>query len=98
MPEIADVGYIVTDCEDAIRNSIRKHFPTAPLLRCWNHFLKSTENWITSNKKMNSGDVGFYCDSLRELFLQPNENLFSLMLKNKINGYTNSSGNFIPPW
>ena len=45
----------------------------------------SLQRWIISNKKMSTDDVGFYCDSLRELFLQPNKNLFDSQLDNKKN-------------
>ncbi|CAF0875685.1 unnamed protein product [Brachionus calyciflorus] len=42
---------------------------------------------------MTSDDVGIYCESLSELFLQPNKKLFDLQLSNKIKGFTNNSGN-----
>ncbi|RNA44067.1 hypothetical protein BpHYR1_014825 [Brachionus plicatilis] len=98
LPEIEEVGFIVTDCEDGFRNAIRHHLPNIPLFRCWNHFWKSLERWVVSNKRMSSDDVGFYCDSVRELFIQPTEQLYDRQLKNKINGYVNSSGNTVPGW
>ncbi|RNA02345.1 hypothetical protein BpHYR1_007525 [Brachionus plicatilis] len=98
LPEMSDLGYIVTVCEDAFRNAIKIYFPNIPLLRCWNHFWKSTERWIISNKKFTTDDVGFYCDSVIGLFLQPNKALFELQLENKINVYTNSQGRLIPAW
>ncbi|RNA32259.1 hypothetical protein BpHYR1_036947 [Brachionus plicatilis] len=76
LPEFSECGFIITDCEDAFRNAIKKYFPSVPLLRCWNHFWKSTERWIQSNKKLTIEDVGFYCESLRELLLQPNKEMF----------------------
>ncbi|CAF0854701.1 unnamed protein product [Brachionus calyciflorus] len=48
LPELENIGYLVTDCEDAFRNAIKKYLPKIPLLRCWNHFYKSTERWIMS--------------------------------------------------
>ena len=78
--EAADYG--------AFRNAIKKYFPNIPLIRCWNHFWKSTERWVKTNKKMSQDDVGFYCESLRELFLQPTKQLFDEQLTNKIHGYT----------
>lgn len=98
IPEIEELGFIITDCEEAFRKSIRKYFPKLPLLRCWNHFWKSTERWIISNKQMDNEEVGFYCDSLRELFLQPTKNQFDIQLNKKKIGYTNNSGHFIQPW
>ncbi|CAF0984873.1 unnamed protein product [Brachionus calyciflorus] len=47
---------------------------------------------------MSSDDVGIYCKSLRELFLQPNKQLFDLQLENKIKGYKNNSGHRIEAW
>ena len=47
---------------------------------------------------MNADDVGLYCESLRELFLQPNKQQFEIQLQNKMKGYTNNSGNKIDPW
>ena len=40
--ELSELGYIVTDSEDAFMNAIKRYFPNVPLLRCWNHFWKST--------------------------------------------------------
>ncbi|CAF0872826.1 unnamed protein product, partial [Brachionus calyciflorus] len=77
LPEISEKAFIITDCEDAFRNAIKSHFPGVPLVRCWNHFWKSTD---------------------RELFLQPNKQLFDLQLSNKIKGYTNNSGHKIEAW
>ena len=71
MPELEHVGYIITDCEEAFRNTIKKNFPNIPLLRCWNHFYKSIERWKHKSRKLSSEEVGIYCDSLGELFLQP---------------------------
>ena len=47
---------------------------------------------------MTADDVGGYCESLRELFLQPTKQLFELQLKNKIKGYVNNSGHSIEAW
>ncbi|CAF0707354.1 unnamed protein product [Brachionus calyciflorus] len=98
LPEISNAGFFVTDCEDAFRNSIKQYFPKTPHLRCLNHFWKSVERWILGNKKLTNDDVGVYCESLRELLLQPTQQLFEVQLEKKINGYTNSSGNNIPVW
>ncbi|RNA38346.1 histone-lysine N-methyltransferase EHMT2-like [Brachionus plicatilis] len=80
LPEIEEVGFIVTDCEVGFRNAIRHHLPNIPLFRCWNHFWKSLERRVV------------------KLFLQPNELLYDRQLKNKKNGYVNSSGNNVPGW
>ncbi|CAF0812270.1 unnamed protein product, partial [Brachionus calyciflorus] len=49
-------------------------------------------------KNTSADDVGIYCESLRELFLQPNKQQFEIQLQNKIKGYINNSGNKIDPW
>ena len=73
----------MTDCEDAFRNAIKENFPSTPLLRCWNHFWKSVERWVLNNKKLSKDDVGLYCESLRELLLQPTQQLFEIQYRKK---------------
>lgn len=45
-PEFDDKAFLVTDCEDGLRNAARKYFPNMPILRCWNHLWQSVERWI----------------------------------------------------
>ena len=48
--------------------------------------------------KGNVLDKVFYTESLKELLLQPTEEQFNVSLSQKLNGYTYSFGNQIPPW
>ncbi|RMZ95763.1 hypothetical protein BpHYR1_043262 [Brachionus plicatilis] len=75
-----------------VANAMTRYFPKLPLLRCWNHFYKSTERWINGSKHFTNDDVGFYCESIRELLLQPTKQLFEQQLNNKINRYVNNLG------
>ena len=43
-------------------------------------------------------DVGWYSESLRELFFQPTKESFFNLLELKKNGYTNLSGYQVPAW
>ena len=73
-PTFEKKSVVLTDCEDAIRSSIKDVFPTIPLLRCWNHFFKAVERWILAHGGTIE-DVGWYMESLCEL--QPTkESLF----------------------
>lgn len=84
-PELNEKCCPVTDCEKAIRNSIKKCYPDMPLFRCWKHFASSTERWIREQ----GGDdkvVGFYSDALRELFLQPTKEAYEKLLVLKKQG------------
>ena len=98
LPELEEKAFMITDCELAFRNAMTRYFPKLPLLRCWNHFYKSTERWINGSKHFTNDDVGFYCESIRELLLQPTKQLFEQQLNNKINGYVNNLGRQVEPW
>lgn len=63
-----------------------------PILRCWNHLWGSVERWLKS-KGGRKEDIGFYSDSLRQLFLQPTKESYDMQLKIQIEGTT-----IVPPW
>ena len=69
-PEIEFFCFIVTDDELSFRNAVKKVFPEIKILRCWKHLWGSVERWIRSHSGK-VGDLTFYIDSFRELFLQP---------------------------
>ena len=58
---IKNKGWIVTDCEDSFRNSIKRFLPEVPLIRCWKHLFKSIEFWLRANGGKLE-DVGFYTE------------------------------------
>lgn len=91
-PELDEKCCMITDCEKAIRNSISSCFPNMPLFRCWNHLWSSTERWIRSNGGDDS-TVGFYIDSLRELFLQSSKSAYEKLLELKKKGQLNRTKN-----
>ena len=85
LPELNDVAFFVTECEIGFRNAIKKFFPDAPLLRCWKLLWASIERWVRKNGGKAEG-VGFYCDEVREILLQPIEQLYNESINNKITG------------
>ena len=96
-PDLMVNTFLVTDCEDAIRNSIKKTFPNIRVLRCWNHFFASTESWIRKHGGKIS-DVSFYIESLRELLLQDTQADFDECLKHKQSGFINNFGTKTVVW
>ena len=86
LPELNDVAFYVTDCERGFRNAIKKYFPDAPLLRCWKHLWASIERWVRKHGGK-AEDVGFYCDGIREILLQPTEQHYIESINNKKKGY-----------
>ena len=88
---------MITDCEDAFRNSIEKNLPGMPLFRCWNHLWGSTERFVLG-KGGNKTDVAFYTDSIRSILLQPNEHLAKKQIEKSKNGYETSNGNLVHAW
>ena len=90
-------GCIVTDCEDAFRNAIKKYLPDVPLFRCWNHLWGSIERFVRG-KSGNATDVTFYTDSIRSILCQPTKELSEKLIEKSKKGYTSKSNNYIAAW
>jgi transposase-like protein len=95
--ELTEYGAMVTDCEDAFRNSIKKNFPDMPLFRCWNHLWGNIERFV-KGKGGNEIDVTFYTDSIRSILLQPSETLAKKQIDRSKTGYVTKNGNQVPGW
>ena len=97
LPEINEVGYIVTDCERGLRNAKKIYFPEAPLWRCWNHLWKSIEQWVI-RRKGKEYDVDFYTEGVREVLMQDSLEKYRMQLDRRKNGYTNQWIRQVPAW
>ena len=76
--------FIVTDCESAIRNAIKRSLAKYDicLVRCWNHLSKTIERWLRCHNS--ASDVGNYVSAVRELMLQTTkENFDSVLIEKK---------------